>query len=419
VPIEILMPTVAPSMTEGNIVRWAKKEGDPVKQGEVLLEVETDKAVVEVEAQHDGVLGRILVAEGTNGVKVDTPIALLAGKGEDPKALAATAPKASAPAAAAAHSAAASPAAPTTGVTTAAHPVAPPVAQAVAHVAGGRVFASPLARRIAKGLNIDISRVSGTGPNGRVLKADVEAAARAGTAAGAAMAVPTGAAFEDSQHTNTRRVIAQRLSEAKRSVPHFYLTIECDVDALLAARKQANEMIDGLKLSVNDLVIKATAMALRKVPAANAAWTETAIRRFRDVDIAVAVAGPNGLITPVVRNADAKSLRQISAEMKELAGRARESRLRPDEYQGGGFTISNLGMYGIREFSAIINPPQACILAVGASEQRPVVRDGALAVATMMTCTLSVDHRAVDGALGAEFLAAFKKLIESPIALFL
>jgi len=412
VPIEILMPTVAPSMTEGNIVRWAKKEGDPVKQGEVLLEVETDKAVVEVEAQHDGVLGRILVAEGTNGVKVDTPIALLAGKGEDPKAVAAAAPKRAAAAAATHSPAAASPAAPTTTVPAAAHPAA--------HAPGGRVFASPLARRIARDRNIDLSRVSGSGPNGRVLKADVEAAARAGTAAAdAAMPAPTGPTFEDIPHSNTRRVIAQRLSEAKRSIPHFYLTLDCNVDALLAARTQANEMIDGLRLSVNDLVIKAVALALRRVPAANAAWTETAIRRFRDVDVAVAVAAPSGLITPVVRNADAKSLRQISAEMKDLAARAKESRLRPDEYRGGGFTISNLGMFGIREFAAIINPPQACILAVGASEQRPVVRDGALAVATMMTCTLSVDHRAVDGALGAEFLAAFKKLIESPIALFL
>lgn len=402
-PIEILMPSVAPSMTEGNIVRWAKKEGDPVKKGEVLLELETDKAVVEVEAQHDGVLGRILVPEGTNGVKVDTPIALLAGQGEDPKVLEAGAPKraAAGPAAASPASNAAAPA----------HPAA--------RAPGGRVFASPLARRIARDLNIDLSRLSGSGPNGRVLKADVEAAGRSGTAAaGSAMAAPAGAAYEDIPHSNTRRIIAQRLSEAKRSIPHFYLTIDCDVDALLAARKQANEMIAGLKLSVNDLVIKAVALALRKVPAANAAWTETAIRRFRDVDIAVAVAGPNGLITPVMRNADAKSLRQISAEMRELAARARESRLRPDEYQGGGFTISNLGMAGIREFSAVINPPQACILAVGASEQRAVVRNGALAVAAMMTCTLSVDHRAVDGVLGAEFLAAFKKLIESPIALF-
>ena len=401
-PIEIVMPTVAPSMTEGNIVRWAKKEGEQVKQGEVLLEIETDKAVVEVEAQQEGVLGRILVAEGTNGVKVDTPIALLAGAGEDLKTLSAMTPTA--------------PAAATTSASAPAVTTAPAIAAAPERPAGGRIFASPLARRVAKELNVDLARVSGSGPNGRVLKADVEAAARTGAPAAAAV---SGAAYDDIAHSNTRRVIAQRLSEAKRSIPHFYLTIDCDVDALLDARRQVNEMSDGIKLSVNDLVIKAVALALRKVPAANAAWTDSAIRRFRDVDVAVAVAAPSGLITPVVRNADAKSLRDISAEMKSLAARAQENRLRPDEYQGGGFTVSNLGMYGIREFSAIINPPQACILAVGASEQRAVVRNGALAVATMMTCTLSVDHRAVDGALGAEFLAAFKKLIESPIALFL
>jgi pyruvate dehydrogenase E2 component (dihydrolipoamide acetyltransferase) len=405
VSTEILMPAVAPSMTEGNIVRWAKKEGDPVKQGEVLLEIETDKAVVEVEAQQDGVLGSILVPEGTNGVKVATVIALLAGRGEAVKPRAAAATKQAAPA---------STPSPVTAAPAAAARASAP---AVAHAPGGRIFASPLARRIAKDLDVDLGRVPGSGPNGRVLKADVEAASRAGAAGRAA--TPAGPAYEDIPHSNTRRVIAQRLTEAKRSVPHFYLTIDCEVDALLAARRQANEMAEGLKLSVNDLVIKAVALALRKVPAANAAWGENAIRRFRDVDVAVAVAAPSGLVTPVVRNADTKSLRQISAEMKELAGRAQQSRLRPDEYQGGGFTISNLGMYGIREFAAIINPPQACILAVGASEQRAVVRGGALAVASLMTCTLSVDHRAVDGALGAEFLAAFKKLIESPIALFL
>ncbi len=397
-PIEILMPAVAPSMTEGNIVRWAKKEGETVKPGEVLLELETDKAVVEVEAQHAGVLGRILVPEGTNGVKVDTPIALLAVNGEDPRSLAAGTRAAAPPAPAAAAAPAAAPAAVPTP--------APP---------GGRIFASPLARRIAKELDVDLARIRGSGPNGRVLKADVLAAARAGAAPAAALA----AAFEDIPHTNTRRIIAQRLAEAKRSVPHFYLSIDCEVDALLSARRQANEFIEGAKLSVNDFVIKAVALALRKVPAANAAWTDTAIRRYRDVDISVAVATPKGLVTPVVRVADQKSVGRISAEMKELSARAQQGRVRPDEYQGGGFTISNLGMYGIREFAAIINPPQACILAVGAAEQRPVVRAGALAVATLMTCTLSVDHRAVDGALGAEFLAAFKKLIESPVALLL
>ena len=408
-PIEILMPAVAPSMTEGNIVRWAKKEGDAVKPGEVLFELETDKAVVEVEAHHSGVLGKILVPEGTNGVKVDTPVALIAVNGEDPRSLAAGTRPAVPPAPAAAPAAA---------------PVAAPLDAAVtATTSGGRVFASPLARRIAKEMNLELARIRGSGPNGRVLKADVEAAARAGIAAApaAAPAVPAApaAAYEDIPHSNTRRVIAQRLSEAKRSVPHFYLTIDCEVDALLSARRQANEFIAGVKLSVNDFVIKAVAMALRKVPAANAAWTDTAIRRFRDVDISVAVATPKGLVTPVVHGADQKSVGRISAEMKEMSARAQEGRLRPDEYQGGGFSISNLGMYGIREFSAIINPPQACILAVGAAEQRAVVRAGALAVATMMTCTLSVDHRAVDGALGAEFLAAFKKLIESPIALLL
>jgi pyruvate dehydrogenase E2 component (dihydrolipoamide acetyltransferase) len=352
-------------------------------------------------------------------VKVNTVIALLAGKGEDPRgaaAAAAAAPAAAAPTPASQTAALATQAAPAP-LSHAAFAAASTASASSTHTAGGRIFASPLARRIAKELNVDLARVAGSGPNGRVLKADVESASRAGPAA-PATAILAGA-YEDIPHTNTRRVIAQRLSEAKRSIPHFYLTIECNVDALLAARKQANEIVDGMNLSVNDFVVKAVAMSLRKVPAVNAAWTETAIRRFRDVDVAVAVAAPSGLITPVVRNADAKSLRQISAEMKELAGRAKENRLRPDEYQGGGFTISNLGMFGIREFAAIINPPQACILAVGASEQRPVVRDGALAVATMMTCTLSVDHRAVDGALGAEFLATFKKLIESPIALFL
>jgi len=402
VPIDILMPQVAPSMTEGNIIRWTKKPGEAVKKGEVLLEIETDKALVEVEAQHDGVLGKIVVPEGSNGVKVDSLIALLAVNGENPAALAAAGSAPKPPAA--------TPAAKSipAGAT-----AAPAASATVAPTREGRIFASPLARRIAKDLNVDLARVAGSGPNGRVLKADVEAAQRSAPVAGAAY----GPAWEEIPHSSVRRVIAQRLTEAKRNIPHFYLTVDCDVDALLAARRQINEVIEGVKLSVNDFVIKAAALTLRKFPAVNASWAENAIRRYRDVDIAVAVAAPSGLITPIVRGADQKSLGRISAEMKELSARAKESRLRPEEFQGGGFSISNLGMYGIREFSAIINPPQACILAVGAAEQRPVVRDGALAVATMMTCTLSVDHRAVDGALGAEFLAAFKKVIEAPIAM--
>ncbi|MDH4189323.1 MAG: pyruvate dehydrogenase complex dihydrolipoamide acetyltransferase [Betaproteobacteria bacterium] len=401
-PIDILMPQVAPSMTEGNIIRWTKKPGEAVKKGEVLLEIETDKALVEVEAQHDGVLGKIVVPEGSNGVKVDSLIALLAVNGENPAALAAAGSAPKPPAA--------TPAAKSipAGAT-----AAPAASATVAPTREGRIFASPLARRIAKDLNVDLARVAGSGPNGRVLKADVEAAQRSAPVAGAAY----GPAWEEIPHSSVRRVIAQRLTEAKRNIPHFYLTVDCDVDALLAARRQINEVIEGVKLSVNDFVIKAAALTLRKFPAVNASWAENAIRRYRDVDIAVAVAAPSGLITPIVRGADQKSLGRISAEMKELSARAKESRLRPEEFQGGGFSISNLGMYGIREFSAIINPPQACILAVGAAEQRPVVRDGALAVATMMTCTLSVDHRAVDGALGAEFLAAFKKVIEAPIAM--
>lgn len=395
--IEIRMPAVAPSMTEGTIVRWLKHAGEPVHKGEVLLEIETDKALVEVPATHEGVLGRIVVAEGTSGVKVDTVIALLAVNGEDVGALAVTAPSTTTKATAA-------PVAPQPALTTA-PVVAPPVRNRT------RIFASPLARRIAQSLDVDLARVTGSGPNGRVLKADVEAAARMTRPAA------SGPAYEDVPHTNVRRVIAARLTQAKQSVPHFYLTIDCDADALLAARRQANELVPDMRLTVNDFIVKAAALALRRVPAVNAAWTDDAIRHFRDVDVAVAVSTPGGLITPIVRNADRKSLREIASEMRELAARAREGRLRAEEFQGGGFTISNLGMHGIREFAAIINPPQACILAVGAAEQRPVVRNGALGIATLMTCTLSVDHRCVDGALGAEFLGVFKRFVEAPFAL--
>jgi pyruvate dehydrogenase E2 component (dihydrolipoamide acetyltransferase) len=408
-PIEIRMPSVAPSMTEGGIARWAKQVGEPVRLGEVLFEVETDKAVVEVTATQDGVLAGIVVPAGAQGVQVDALIALLAVAGEDPHALGALPATALPPA-----SAFAAPA-------IEAHAVAPAPAAAAASTLpprgpGVRTIASPLARRIAKQRNVDLTRIRGSGPNGRILKADVEAVALPGTLPETTPA-SAGAAFEDVPHSNVRRVIAERLSEAKRTIPHFYLTIDCDVDALLAARRQANEHVPGLKLSVNDFVVRAAALALRKVPAVNAAWMADAIRHFHDVDVAVAVATPAGLITPIVRHADRKSIGRISEEMRELAGRAKAGRLRPEEFQGGGFTISNLGMHGIRQFSAIVNPPQACILAVGAAEQRPVVRNGAIAVATLMTCTLSIDHRSVDGALGAEFLGAFKALIEAPVAL--
>ncbi|APR04340.1 pyruvate dehydrogenase complex dihydrolipoamide acetyltransferase [Thauera chlorobenzoica] len=439
------MPSTGASMSEGSILRWLKQEGEAVERGEALFEIETDKAVAEAPAPACGILGRILAAGGSEGIKVDSVVGLIAVDGEDPATLAAAVPAGATPvgSAPAASPAAAAPA--PAAAATAAGEASP----AAAH---GRIPASPLARRLARETGVDLSVVRGRGPHGRVLRADVESAARqaaevlvpsaalapgrtaplpAATVAAAGTAAPSaaGAAFEDIPHSAMRRVIAQRLGEAKRTVPHFYLSLDCTVDALLALRAQLNAQLDaqldaqvgahpgGGKLSVNDFIVKAVALALRRVPGCNAAWTEAAIRRFAEVDVAVAVATPGGLITPIVRHADDKSLGTLSAELRALAGRAREGRLKPEEYQGGGFTVSNLGMYGIREFAAIINPPQACILAVGACEPRPVVRDGSLAVATLMSCTLSVDHRVVDGALAAEFLAEFRRLIENPLAI--
>jgi len=373
--------------------------------------------VVELESPAAGVLGRIVVPAGTNGVKVETVIGWIVRAGE-------AVPSAGAPAAA--PSTPASPT-PTASPTPAALPTpsgpASGAVTAAARPTGGRIFASPLARRLAEQTGVSLDGMRGSGPHGRIVRIDVEAAvqiARATAPAAATVAAPPAAGsggYTDIPHSNTRRVIAQRLTEAKQQVPHFYLTIDCRIDRLLALRAEANAAIDDAKLSVNDFIVRAVALALKRVPAANASWGDSAIRLWHDVDVSVAVATPAGLITPVVRGADRKTVGAISAEVKALAGRAREGRLKPQEYQGGGFTISNLGMHGIREFAAIINPPQACILAVGAGEQRPVVAGGALAVATVMTCTLSVDHRVVDGAVGAEFLAAFKKLIEQPIAL--
>lgn len=395
------MPAVSPSMTEGSVAHWLKQEGESVKAGEPLLEIETDKAMVEVEALHDGVLGRILVGDGSNGVKVGAVIALLAVAGEDPRSLAGENVPATPTAAAKDVVPAPAPAS--------AHPATP---TATKH---GRVLASPLARRIAAAQNVDLAQLSGSGPGGRILKVDVDAARRTTPAPTITPSATPDAGYEDIPHSNMRRVIAQRLSEAKQTIPHFYLGIDCNMDALMALRGQLAELNSEHKPSVNDFIVKAVALALRRVPAVNAAWRESAIRRHRSVDISVAVATPGGLVTPIVRNADEKSLGQISAEIRALAARAREGKLRPEEFQGGGFTISNLGMFGIREFAAIVNPPQACILAVGASEQRAVVRDGALAVATQMSCTLSADHRVVDGAVGAEFMAAFRSYIETPL----
>ncbi len=438
-PIKILMPALSPTMTEGNLATWLKKEGDPIAPGDVIAEIETDKATMEVEAVDEGKLGRIIVPAGTEGVAVNDVIGLLLEEGEDsaaldtvdtsgggngaapPEAKDESTPEKAEPAKAEAAPAAKSGNGPSNGQ-------------------GGRIFASPLAKRMAEKAGLDLAALSGSGPRGRIIKADIEAALEKGvgkaapkaaekpTPAAAPASAPTPAAAPgapDAPHkeiglSNVRKVIARRLTEAKQQIPHFYLTVDCELDALLKLRKELNERPGATyKLSVNDLIIKATAIAIRQKPAVNAIWGGDKLYQFEDIDVSVAVAIEGGLITPIVRKADQKGLATISAEMKDLAARAKEGKLQPGEYQGGGFTISNLGMYGIKDFAAVINPPQACILAVGAGEQRPVVKNGALAIATVMSCTLSVDHRVVDGALGAEWLQAFKGLIEDPISLML
>jgi pyruvate dehydrogenase E2 component (dihydrolipoamide acetyltransferase) len=409
-PIQVLMPALSPTMTDGKLTKWLKSEGEQVSSGDLLAEIETDKATMEVEAVDEGILGKILVAEGTEGVAVNSPIALILEEGEDESALegalegvaAVAAPK----------------------PVQAATPEPTPAPQVVSTPQGGRVFASPLARRMAAAASIDIATITGSGPHGRIIKRDVEAALATGGPAPATateIAVPGG--YREIPNTTMRKVIAARLQESVRTAPHFYLTVDCLIDELLDTRKRLNakspEGDGAYKISVNDFIIKAVAYALREVPEANAAWTDEAIRIYNEIDVSVAVATPGGLITPVVRGADCKGLAEISKQVKDLAARGREGKLAPEEYQGGGFTISNLGMYGIREFAAIINPPQSCILAVGAGEPRAVVADGALAIATVMTVTLAVDHRSVDGALGATFLQAFKRFIEEPLTMLL
>jgi pyruvate dehydrogenase E2 component (dihydrolipoamide acetyltransferase) len=443
-PIEIRMPALSPTMTEGNLARWLKKEGDEVHSGDVIAEIETDKATMEYEAADEGRLGRIIVPEGAQGIKVNAPIALLLEEGEDEAALDGFAVEA--PATAPAEVVAAQAAV----VSPAPEPATPaPINAAPARSNGdGRVFASPLARRMAQHAGLDLAAIRGSGPQGRIVKADIErslAPPQTGVApvpapaiSGVTGAPPTtpGAAppvfakeqivalagsppYTEKPHSAMRRVIARRLAESKQTVPHFYMSVDCTIDELLKTRAVLNAKPEAYHLSINDFVVRAAALALRQVPAANASWSDDAILLWQRVDIAVAVALDDGLITPIVRGADQKGLAQIAAETKDLATRARAGKLKLEEFQGGTFSISNLGMYGIREFAAVINPPQGCILAVGTGEPRPVVRDGQLAVATVMTCTLSCDHRVVDGAVGAQFLAAFKKLIEDPLTMLL
>jgi pyruvate dehydrogenase E2 component (dihydrolipoamide acetyltransferase) len=440
-PIQITMPALSPTMTEGTLAKWHVKEGDSVSSGDVIAEIETDKATMEVESIDDGKIGKILVAEGTEAVPVNQLIALLLEEGEDASALEGASASASTPPSAAPT--------PASTATPAAAPAAPASqAPAAAANGGSRIFSSPLARRMASQAGLDLAQLTGSGPHsgphGRIIKVDIEAAlagappavtvatdqasapatttALAPVAAGPSakqMADLLGLTYELEPLTNMRKTIARRLSEAKQTVPHFYLTVDCEVDELLRVRKDLNSRSEAYRISVNDFVIRAAALALRKVPAANASWDEAGILLYQHADISVAVATPSGLITPIVKHADAKGLARISEEMKDLAGRARDGKLVPEDYQGGTFSLSNLGMFGVKDFSAIINPPQGCILAVGAGEARPVVKDGALAVATVMSCTLSVDHRVVDGAVGAEFLAVFKALIEDPLTMLL
>ncbi len=425
-PIEILMPALSPTMTEGNLAKWSKKEGDTVKAGQVIAEIETDKATMEVEAVDEGTLGKIIVPAGTQGVKVNEVIALLLAEGEDKKALDSWKPKKSEPkkeeakpVAAAPAAPSAAPAAPTMAPAAPVARTAPPAPIAAPRGDGERVKASPLARRIAGQRGVDLNAVIGSGPGGRIVKLDVEKAVGGGR--GAVTRNPQ--EFVQIPNSNIRKIIAKRLTESKQTVPHFYLTVEVEIDALMEARAQLNGHAaakagkDGkpaYKISLNDLVIRAVALSLRDKPTCNVSWYDDAIIQYNNIDISVAVATDSGLITPIVRNADQKTLPQISNEMKDLAARARDNKLKPEEFQGGGFSISNLGMYGVKNFQAIINRPQACILAVGAGEQVVKLREGQGVAVTVMSATLSVDHRAVDGALGAEFLQASNATSSSP-----
>jgi pyruvate dehydrogenase E2 component (dihydrolipoamide acetyltransferase) len=447
-PINILMPALSPTMEKGNLAKWLKKEGDKVKSGDVIAEIETDKATMEVEAVDEGTLAKILVPEGTQDVPVNDVIAVLASDGEDVKAAGAAAAKpapktAPAPAPTPAGAPAPRPAAPATAAAPASAAAAPP-AQAASSApqtnGHGRIFSSPLARRLAKEVNIELARIMGSGPHGRIIARDVEQAKTgkglkapaAAPAAGPALAPSMSdkqilalfepGSYEIVPHDGMRRTIAQRLTASIQNVPHFYLTIDCDIGKLLAAREEINKAAPTdkdkkplYKISVNDFVIKAMAIALQRIPNCNVSWTDGGMVKHKHSDIGVAVAMPGGLITPIIRKAETKTLSTISNEMKDYAARARARKLKPEEYQGGTTAISNLGMYGIKDFTAVINPPHATILAVGTSEERAVVRGGQIEIASIMSVTLSCDHRAIDGALGAELIGAFRQLIENPV----
>lgn len=418
-PINVTMPALSPTMTEGTLAKWLKAEGDTVNAGDVIAEIETDKATMEVEAVDEGVLGKILVAAGTENVAVNAVIAVLLEDGEDASAIGTQSAAPAAPKKDTAQAAAPAQAAQTQKTESA------PLKQ------GDRVFASPLAKRIAKDKGIDLASVKGTGPRGRIVKADIEGAKAAPKSAGVPVAAASaasygedvklnvyGMAYKELPNNNIRKVVAKRLSESKQTVPHFYLTVECMLDQLLAARAELNDKANGaFKLSVNDFIIKAAAMALKAYPAANVSWNDDAIHQFLKSDISVAVSTPTGLITPIIKAAEDKGLKAISNEMKDLAARARDGKLKPEEFQGGSFSISNLGMFGVKEFAAIVNPPQGAILAIGAGEQRAVVIGGKVEIRTVMNCTLSVDHRCVDGAVGAEYLQIFKQYIENPVSM--
>ncbi|MBU2483480.1 MAG: pyruvate dehydrogenase complex dihydrolipoamide acetyltransferase [Alphaproteobacteria bacterium] len=456
-PINITMPALSPTMEEGNLAKWLVKEGDKVGPGDVIAEIETDKATMEVEAVDEGTVAKIVVPAGTEGVKVNALIAILAadgesiedaakGGGDTPAPAAAEAPKAEATKSEAPKSEAAP--TPDDKPIRDQNPAAPAAPPAPVASSGERTFSSPLARRIAKEAGVDVAAISGSGPHGRVVKKDVEAAIASGTGKAPAAAAPQAAAapaapaaapkgmsddavlknfaegsYELVKHDGMRKTIARRLQESKQTIPHFYVTVDCELDALLKLRSELNKAAPlkddkpVYKLSVNDMVIKALALALRDVPNANVSWTDENMVMHKHSDVGVAVSIPGGLITPIIRSAELKTLSAISNEMKDLGKRAKDRKLKPEEYQGGTTAVSNMGMMGVKDFAAVVNPPHATILAVGAGEQRAVVKDGALAIATVMSVTLSTDHRAVDGALGAELLAAFKGYIENPMGM--